>query len=79
MHSQLRRRKFATQKFDQVAIELNHVQLGDATDQPARQRTAAGSDLDHDVVGLQIEGMQDALDDAALAQEMLAEALAGLE
>ncbi len=60
----------------EIAIDLDDREVLDAFEQWARERAQARPDLDHVVIRLRIERGDDALDGAAIDQEMLAEAFA---
>jgi len=67
-----------TQAGDQIAVELDHLQgAAGSVDQRLGQRSLAGADLDQALAGTGVDGPHDARDDARIAQEVLAEALAG--
>src|SRR3989344_7274216 len=63
---------------NQVAIEFDNIEARNFADQLARQNAFAGADFDDVVGGLGVEGGDDALNDPALVQEVLAETLARL-
>jgi len=75
VHDQLPGRVFGTQARDQIAVKLNHVQGCAAFQQRPGQCAVAGADLDQNFARLRVEGVEDALHDAAVVQEVLAEAL----
>src|SRR5690606_7368118 len=66
------------QRREQVAVELDRGQSAVAVEQGQRQRTLAGPDLDDVVAGTGIDRQHDALDHAAVVQEVLAEVLLGV-
>ncbi|MNT72975.1 hypothetical protein D3C72_2116260 [compost metagenome] len=67
----------AAQALDQIAIQLNHLHLRDPFEQRVGQRAQAGADLDQHVVGLRADGIDDAVDDGVVDQEVLPESFAG--
>ena len=60
----------------QVAVELDDGEAAQALDQRLRERGQARADLDHGLAGARVDGADDGVDDAAVAEEVLAEALA---
>jgi hypothetical protein len=60
----------------QVAVELDHRQVPQTLDQGLSQCGQAGPDFHHGLPRPGINGADDGIDDAAVGQEMLAEALA---
>ena len=60
---------------NEVTVYLYNIQTRDFTDQFAREHAFAGADLDDVIRRLGIESRDDVLDDPALVQEVLAEAL----
>ncbi len=60
----------------QVAVELDHREAPQALDQGLRERRQTRPDLDHRVARLRRDGLDDGVDDAVVAEEMLAEAFA---
>ena len=66
-----------TQAARQIAVELDHGQVPQALDQRLRERGQAGTDLDHHLPGGGCNFAHDGVDDGAVGQEVLAEALAG--
>jgi hypothetical protein len=75
VHNQLCGRVIGTQARDQITVQLNHMQGGAAIEQRPGERARAGTDLDQGFARLRVEGVEDALHDAAVVQEVLAEAL----
>ena len=63
---------------DQVLVQFHHVQLGAAAQQALGQCALARADFQQAVFGLGADGAQDAVDNAGIVQEVLAEALARL-
>ncbi|MNP06943.1 hypothetical protein D3C76_989480 [compost metagenome] len=61
---------------DQVEVELDHVEPGAAVHQSFGQRALARADLHQMLAFARGDGTQDAVDDAGVMQEVLAEALA---
>lgn len=61
---------------DQILVQFHHVQLGTAVKQAFSQRTLARADFQQVVFRLGANGAQDAVDNAGIVQEVLAEALA---
>jgi len=68
--------ELALQDGDQVEVQLDHVELRAAAEQALGQRALARADLQQALVLLGADGAQDAVDDAGIVQEVLAEALA---
>ena len=66
-----------TQPARQVAVEFDHGQGPQALDQWLRERGQAGANLDHHLSGGGCDLAHDGVDDGAVGQEVLAEALAG--
>ena len=60
----------------QVAVEFNHVKLGAAVQQAFGQGTLAWANLQHVLAFAGMDGAQDAVNDARVVQEVLAETLA---
>ena len=60
----------------QIAVEFDHTQAAQALHQRLRQRGQAGPDLHHRVSRAGGDCLHDRLDDALVAQEVLAETLA---
>ena len=63
------------QREDQIAVELDHGQFAVAVEQRKGDRALAGTDLDQAVARLRIHRQHDAVDDAAVVQEVLAQVL----
>ncbi len=60
----------------QVAVQLDHREPAQAFDQRLGQRRQPRADLHHGLPGLGRDGAHNRIDDALVAQEVLAEALA---
>ncbi|MCY1455998.1 hypothetical protein D9M71_731840 [compost metagenome] len=60
----------------QVFVQLHHVQLCATAQQAFGQGALARADFQQVFAGLGVDGTQDAVDDAGVVQEVLAEALA---
>ena len=71
--------EIGAQAHGQIAVQLNHVQGCAAFQQRPGQCAGTGADLDQDFARLRVEGIEDALHDAVVVQEVLAEALLGLK
>ncbi|MNE30905.1 hypothetical protein D3C80_1244460 [compost metagenome] len=65
------------QQGQQVLVQLDHVQLGAAAEQTLGKGALTGADFHHVLARAGMDGAQDAVDDAGIVQEVLAEALAG--
>src|SRR5574340_1290083 len=61
---------------DDVAVELDGMQVRQALEQRASQRTEAGADLDDGFPRLRMDGVDDGVDGAVVDEKVLAEALA---
>ncbi len=61
---------------DQVLVQLDNVQLSATAQQAFGQGALARADFQQVFAGLGVDGAQDAVDDACIVQEVLAEALA---
>ena len=72
----LRRAPARAQLRGEIAVDLDGVERARLADQPLGQRAAAGTDLDQRLVGLRRDLAHDAVEHAAVVQEMLAEPLA---
>ena len=68
--------KLLIEDWDQVLVQLHDVELGAAVEQAFGQCALARADFQQAVIGLGVDGTQDAVDDAGIVQEILAEALA---
>ncbi len=68
--------KLVLQDRHQVLVQFHHVQLCPAAQQAFGQGALAGADFQQMFAGLGVDGTQDAVDDAGVVQEVLAEALA---
>jgi hypothetical protein len=79
VYGELLRRKAAAQARDQVAIDLDHVQVIDALQQGLGKRPQAGTDFHHRVACPRRYGIDDLANDARRHQEVLPEALARSE
>ena len=55
------------------AVELDHVDVAHARGEVLAEHAEAAADLEHDVVGLQLRGARDDLEDVRVDQEVLAE------
>src|SRR5574343_1724326 len=62
---------------NQVAIDFDDVQVIDTLQQRLGNRPQAGADFDHRIATLRIDGRDNGGNDAAIDQEVLAEAFAG--
>ncbi len=60
-----------------VPVQLDHGQVAQTLDQRLRQGRQARTDLHHRLTSPGINRLHDRVDDAAIGQEVLAEALAG--
>jgi hypothetical protein len=78
VHDQFPCWKIATQVCGQIAVQFDHMQRRAALEQRPGERPRTGADLDQGFARLRIERIEDALHDAAVVQEVLAEALLGL-
>ena len=76
MNNQARRIELLFQTLDQVAVEFNHMQLLQRLQQQARHGSQAGTDLDHRIIRLRVDGADDVVKYALVGQEVLAETLA---
>ena len=55
------------------AVELDHVHVAHPRGEVLAEHAEAAADLEHDVVGLQLRGARDDLEDVRVDQEVLAE------
>jgi hypothetical protein len=62
---------------DQVTVDLDCMEMVNALDQRAGQRAKPGADFDYPVIPPRCDRVDDARDDTAVRQEVLAEAFAG--
>jgi hypothetical protein len=60
-----------TQAHGQVAVQFDDCELAQPLDQRLRERGQTGPDFNHGLARLRIDGLNDGLDDPAVAQEML--------
>ena len=60
----------------QVTVQLDHGELAQTLDQRLRQRHEAGTDLDHGLACRGVDGVNNAVDDGAVRQKVLAKTLA---
>ncbi|MCY1514918.1 hypothetical protein D9M68_494840 [compost metagenome] len=62
---------------NQVLVQLDHVEMRAATGQALGEGALAGADFHQAFACTRVNGAQDAVDDAGVVQEVLAEAFAG--
>ena len=62
---------------DQVAVDFDDMQMIEASQQRLGDRPQSGADFDNGIAALRVDGRNDGIDDAAIYQEILTEALAG--
>ena len=61
----------------QLAVELDHVDVGRAIGEVLRQHAEPAPDLEHDVGGAELRGAADHVEDVRVDQEVLAQLAAG--
>ena len=66
----------SAQPLRQIAVQLDYGQPAEPFNQRLRQRREPRPDLDHRVARLRRDRIDDRIDDAAVGQKVLAEALA---
>jgi len=65
-----------TQQRREIAIDFDHLEPSGSVQQPLRECSLAGPDLDRGVARLEVDRRHDTRDDGRIMQEMLAETLA---
>ena len=74
MDGQPFRLELAAQAGNDVAVDLDHVQMIEPVQQRPRQRAEPRSDLDHRIVASRGDGGHDVVDDDRILQKILPEA-----